>query len=134
MTNDEVLDFIVELVEYAAEGKHSDFEFIKDMQELKARETTLSDTKKYARIFYKEATAQYKAYLAKMKSNRIDDLQLLVNHRSFLNAADFYSKEAEILMTEIAEYRDYLMWPGSLIKAMLGYSRTPEEIKERYDE
>lgn len=115
-------DFTQALIDYALKGKHSPIEFIKNFGERSIVRTLVSANTKLTVGFTRAAEASYKDYIKKQKEG-IDDIRLLLAHRTFKKCAQFYQEEVDAAYDRLQEYTCYLFSGHIIDNLLLGYDR-----------
>lgn len=114
------------LIERVEKGENIPFEYLSTFSAFLAARSLRTATEKIISGFEKEATRAYDKYLEGLK-NKVDNLQLLVNHRFFKKCADFYKKDLSIIENCIEEYK-YYVFSWHVVDTLLGIPRREEDM------
>lgn len=118
----------IKLMERALSGKHSSFELLGSMAELRIAKSIYKAVKAVAKGFTKTGDRVFEAYLANIAgANHEMTFEDLITYKKIKQCEAFYIKDAEIIKDAIDEYVCYLH-SGNLFKAVLGINRTEEEL------
>ena len=118
-------EYFSELVNKALEGKHSDFEFIKNISMLKTARLYRRGVKKVIKVFKALIKGLIKAY-SKGILNETDRLDMILALKQFEVCLNYYKKEHAIAKDMLAEYREYVLH-GHILKQLVFLSDRPEE-------
>lgn len=119
-------EFFTTLVDRALNGKQSDFEFIRSLQERFAVKTYRFGVEAVIRIFRNLYDSTYKTYVSQVRSGN-QDLQTLLALKQFRQCLLFYTKERDIARDMIDEYWEYILsW--HIIDTLVGNYRPLEDL------
>ena len=118
-------EYFSELVNKALEGKHSDFEFIKNIYMLKTARLYRRGLKKVIKVFKALIKGLIKAY-SKGILNETDKLDMIMAIKQFEVCLNYYKKEHAIAKDMLTEYREYVLH-GHILKQLVFLSDRPEE-------
>lgn len=118
-------EYFSELVNKALEGKHSDFEFIKNIYMHKTARLYKRGIKKVIKVFKALIKGLTKAY-SKGIQNETDRFDMILALKQFDACLIYYKQEYAIATDMLAEYREYVL-RGHILKQFVFMSDRPEE-------
>lgn len=113
------------LVKQALSGKHSDFEFVRNLGMLRVVRLYKRGVRRVSRLFGNMARDLLEQYADKIVSS-MQDVEALLAVKRFEVCHDYYEKEVEIAKDMISEYKAYVA-SGHRIDALLGKYRPDDE-------
>ena len=110
----------------ALDGKHSDFEFVRNLTGLRILNVYIRGMRKIVRSFKETQNAIVSVYLSQVEKG-IQDIGVIMAIKQFGVCTEYYQKELEIAKDMRKEYRTYVM-SGHILDTLLGYTRPDNEL------
>lgn len=126
MMNDNSLELAEQLIKRAKEGDHSNFEFIRSLEEYFAAKTIKKALKKVVKSFDTPKTNLYNAHIKSVKEGE-DDLNVILAFSELVQVVKFYEDEIGIISDMIDEYVTYVH-SGHILDTLIGNYRKEEDL------
>lgn len=127
MKQDAKVEYTKKLMEQALKNQHFEKEIIRSMDGLLAANKLKHATRTISYAFGKTANKLFNSYLENLRKG-VDDIQLLINYRSFKQCRDYYTEERKLIEDSITEFHNYMLTYGNFINTMLGFERPEEQM------
>lgn len=119
--------FTDQLITKALTGKHSNFEFIRNIQQFKIAKEYMKALKATAKSFHKVVKLTYKSWV-----KEVDELakqQLIFSGQIFNKCEEYYVEEFKIIKDMISEYKIYLLSGSNLFDSyVINKERADDEL------
>ena len=125
MTKNKGLQTADQLIRRAKKGEHSEFEYIRSLDEYFAAKTVKNVLKKVVKSFLVSKNNLYNSYTRAVKAGT-NDLNVILALSELIQVINFYKAEIEIISEMIYEYIAYVHC-GHFIDTILGRYRKEEE-------
>lgn len=121
-------DMLAALIDKALKEIHSEFVFIRSIDEARAAKAYRRKLVGLVKYFKRSAKNILSAYLSEAKVN--DDINLLLSYKTTEHCINYYQKEVAIVEDSLDEYANYLL-VGPLIPSLLfNYYRPEEDLED----
>lgn len=124
-------ELFIQLVKKAMTEKNSDFEFIRNWEVRKVVKQYIYGVDQVIRIFSNLEKTTYKTYVNQVKTNT-QDLQTILAFKQFNQCRKYYSKERDIALDMLDEYRAYI-FGGHIWDTLVGNTRTDDDCVDYRD-
>jgi hypothetical protein len=118
-----------ELVEAAAAGKHTNFEFIRNITEMFVIKQSKKSLEKVVAVFEILSAEAYNLYCKQVRSGT-DDFNLLYAYTQYKNCTKFYIDELMTANDMLNEYWNYVLSGHILSQFLLLRNRAPEDLRD----
>ena len=118
-------DFL-ELVHRALNSNHSNFEFLRSMQDRTSAKIVRFSYATVSKMFRKVYNSTYKTYLKQVELGD-QDVETLMALKQFKHCMEFYDDEAKIVDDMLDEYSEYI-FSGHILDMLLGRIRPEEDL------
>lgn len=115
--NNNTRELLLELVERAKHGEHTEFEHLRFFSEYIAGRVIYRSIKIVIADLKYSAKNLFKLYCKGIKHQQTD-INLLLAYKQFQLAIDFYKEEANITKDILKDYENY-MWAGDFLKDLI---------------
>ena len=121
-------NLILDFIETAELGEHSQFQFIRSIEEYKLICTMRRGLKVLVRSLKKSASRLFKQYYSDIVNNTAD-VNKLVAYCLCKNTLEFYKEELSIAFDMMEEYECYLLY-GSPLDLVFNLYRSDENLRD----
>ena len=123
---DNELQVAEQLIQRAKKGEHSEFEFIRSIEEYFAARTIKKTLRKVIKSFTTPRNNLYSAYIESIKAGT-NNLNVILAFSELEQVIKFYEDEIWIISDMIDEYRVYVH-SGHIIDTIIGNYRKEEDL------
>ena len=126
MMNDDSLELAEQLIQRAKKGDHSNFEFIRSLEEYAAAKMIKKALKKVVKSFDTPKNNLYRAHVKSVQEGE-DELNVILAFSELVQVVNFYSDEIGIVSDMIDEYVSYVH-SGHIWDTLVGNYRKEEDL------
>ncbi len=123
MTDNEIL---IQLIEHANAGKHSEFNFIRNWANYRLTKRNAKALRYTVNALQTSCDRTFNTYCQEVRAG-VADVTKLLAYTTLRSTLEFYKQELYIFASMVYEYEAYLL-EGNYLYAFFGAERTDDEL------